>query len=175
MQEHRIHFSFRTAESVTALAAEDRELIEAAIQALDKSYAPYSRFRVGAAARLAGGQIISDGNQENASYPLCLCAEQTLTGAIRSIDPSAVIEVMAITAYAEDGRPLPPVAPCGGCRQILAEWEDRQGQSIRILLKGTYPKVVEISSCSELLPLTFHGSFLPGQPTVSNPESADWQ
>ena len=167
MQEHRVQFSVTTAESPEELVHADRLLIEAATSALQKSYAPYSRFRVGAAARLSDGQIISDGNQENASYPLCLCAEQTLTGAIRSIDPQAVITDLAITAFAEDGRPLPPIAPCGACRQILLEWEKRQGEPIRILLKGTESQIIVISRCADLLPLAFGGQYLPGQPMVS--------
>ena len=139
----------------------DRTLLAEARRAVEKAYAPYSHFRVGAAARLAGDRVLSSANQENASYPLCLCAEQTLTGAIRSLDAAAVIEAIAITARRGDGEHIPPAAPCGACRQILFEWERRQGSPIRILLQGSGSQVTEFAQCQDLLPMAFNESFLP--------------
>lgn len=161
MQEHSVQIKIISWEREDEMAEVDRILLAEARAALNKAYAPYSRFRVGAAARLADGQMVSSANQENASYPLCLCAEQTLTGAIRSLDAAAVIAAIAITARRDDGAPIPPAAPCGACRQILLEWERRQGSPIRILLQGSKNQVVEFAQCQDLLPMAFNESFLP--------------
>lgn len=170
MHSKRLHFDIKIFDSKTELNASDRKLIREAKDAILKAYAIYSQFMVGAAALLEDGTILSSGNQENASYPLCLCAEQTLTGAIRSHDPNAVIKTIAITGFSLDERYLPPLAPCGGCRQILLEWELRQESPIRLLLKGTEDRVVMIGSCKDLLPLAFDGRYLPGQPLSKEPE-----
>ncbi len=135
-------------------------LLQAATQALQKAYAPYSGFRVGAALLLADGTIETGANQENAAYPMCLCAEQVALAAAAAHKPSAAPVMMAVTAM-HSHKPIGhPAAPCGACRQVLAEWETRFGQPIAILLKGETGPVYYFQRAKDLLPLAFDGSFL---------------
>ncbi len=136
------------------------EIILEARAALDKSHSPYSKFRVGAAARLDNGKVISGANQENASYPLCLCAEMVLLSAISSTYPNAKIETIAITARSNNRTIDMPISPCGACRQTMLEFENRQASPIAILLQGEIGPVYQISAVSDLLPVSFDGSLL---------------
>lgn len=136
----------------------DRQLIEAARQATYHSYAPYSHFSVGAAARLANGQLVSGSNQENAAYPSGLCAERTTLFYANSQYPDVAIEALAIAARNEQGEFVNrPIAPCGACRQVMLESEARQGKPLRLLLCGT-EGIYEIKQASHLLPLSFDAS-----------------
>ena len=136
------------------LSEEDRELVEAAKQATDGSYAPYSKFLVGAAARLQDGSIVSGANQENAAYPSGLCAERTALFAAGAQHPQQPVVALAIAA--RKGRQfLPqPISPCGACRQVISGVEERYGIPIRILLYGTEGVLVS-KGISPLLPLRF--------------------
>lgn len=136
----------------------DKALAEAAEAAAGRAYAPYSRFHVGAALRLADGTVVAGNNQENASFPAGICAERTALHAAMSQDPTAVVEVMAVMVpSAPGGRPVPP---CGICRQALAEQEKRQGRPMRVLLATPSGPVYELAGADVLLPLSFDASFL---------------
>lgn len=142
------------------LQADDAALLHEAGAALGKSYSPYSGFKVGAAAVLDNGAVVSAANQENAAYPLCLCAEMALLGAVSSAHPSAIIHTLAITVKSGGKVVDMPVSPCGACRQTIVEVEHRQGQPIRILLRGEVGAVYELASAQSLLPLSFDGGVL---------------
>jgi cytidine deaminase len=137
----------------------DRALAEAARQATHGSYAPYSHFHVGAAALLADGTVVTGANQENAAYPSGLCAERTTIFYAGARYPHLAVKALAIAANDEQGGPVSPIPPCGACRQVLLETEQRFGVSIRILLCGRH-EVYVVESASELLPLTFGSEFL---------------
>ena len=77
MEKKTLTIPYEEYASIDELGAADRALLEAAIEALKGSYAPYSRFNVGAAVRLADGTVVKGANQENAAYPSGLCAERT--------------------------------------------------------------------------------------------------
>lgn len=142
------------------LNAADRELLEAARQATLRSYAPYSHFSVGAAARLANGIIVSGTNQENAAYPSGLCAERTTLFYANSQHPDQPVETLAIAARNERGEYLDtPIPPCGACRQVMLETETRFGQPMRILLYGRQG-IYELESAGTLLPLSFGAEML---------------
>lgn len=143
--------------SVEALPAGDRELIAAASKAMESAYAPYSQFRVGAALRLVNDKIITGNNQENGAYPSGLCAERVAFFQAASRFPGNGISCMAIVA--SDPGPE-PAAPCGACRQVMLEYEQKQGTGIRILLATQQGMVRVIRSVSELLPLYFSGNWL---------------
>ena len=136
------------------LTAEDQELVTAAIGALANSYARYSHFNVGAALRLADGTIFIGANQENAAFPSGLCAERSAIFAAQSNRPDQPITTIAVAARNDKGLTENPISPCGGCRQVVLEIEDRYKQPVRILLYGTRG-IYCINSIKDIMPLSF--------------------
>ena len=139
------------------LSDADRQLIDSAREATQRSYAPYSHFSVGAAARLADGTVVTGTNQENAAYPSGLCAERTTLFYANSQYPDQPINTLAIAARTEKDFIETPIPPCGACRQVILETEKRYGQPIRILLYGR-ECIYEVKSIGDLLPLSFDAS-----------------
>ena len=137
------------------LSASDAELLKAAKNAIADAYAPYSRFRVGAAARLVNGEVVTGSNQENASFPAGICAERTLLSAVASRYPGVAIDTLAISYSNENGPSDRPISPCGICRQSLQEMEQRTGHPIRLVLGGLEGKVFVLPEAGQLLPLAF--------------------
>lgn len=135
----------------------DRALLNDAIEATQRSYAPYSHFSVGAAARLANGVVITGTNQENAAYPSGLCAERTTIFYANSQYPDQAVMTLAIAARTEKDLIDTPIPPCGACRQVILETERRHKQPIRILLYGK-KCIYEVESIEQLLPLSFDAS-----------------
>ena len=137
------------------LSTEDRQLVEQAIEATRRSYAPYSHFRVGAAVRLENGEIVIGCNQENAAYPSGLCAERTALFAAGAQYPDVPVKVLAVAARGTDGEMTEePTGPCGSCRQVIIESETRAKHPIRILLYGRRCVYI-IDGIRQLMPLTF--------------------
>lgn len=139
------------------LSPADRALIDAARKATERSYAPYSRFSVGAAAQLADGTVVTGTNQENAAYPSGLCAERTTLFYANSQYPGQPVVTLAIAAGTEKDFIDLPIPPCGACRQVILETEKRYNQPIRILLYGKQC-IYEVRSIGDLLPLSFDAS-----------------
>ena len=139
------------------LDPDEKRLINEAKIACTRSYAPYSSFHVGAAVLLNDGTIISGSNQENASYPNGLCAERVAVFYANSNYPQKTIVALAIVARDTNGFTEYPISPCGSCRQVLLESEQRGQQNIRVILYGTQ-KIVVFSHCKDLLPLSFDKS-----------------
>lgn len=133
---------------------DDRVLVKSAIEATNRSYAPYSNFNVGAAVRLDNGIILPGCNQENAAFGVTLCAERTALFSAGAQYPDAKVEAIAIAAKNAVGLLEEPIPPCGTCRQAMVETEKRSGRRLRILLYGT-KHVYVIDGISCLLPLTF--------------------
>ena len=137
------------------LSGEERHLIELAIEATNRSYAPYSKFCVGAAVRLDNGIEIIGCNQENAAYPSGLCAERTALFSAGAQYPDVPVRMLAIAAKGTHGElEDEPVPPCGSCRQVMIETETRSKAPLRILLYGR-KHVYVIDGLRELMPLTF--------------------
>lgn len=137
------------------LTDEERHLVELAIEATNRSYAPYSHFRVGAAVRLTDGTEVIGCNQENAAYPSGLCAERTALFAAGAQYPDVPVEMLAIAARGTDGQPTEePTGPCGSCRQVIIESETRSHRRMRILLYGS-KYVYVIDGIGQLMPLSF--------------------
>lgn len=132
----------------------DRALVEAAMEATKGSYAPYSKFRVGAAARLSNGVVFTGANQENAAYPSGLCAERTTLFAANAQYPDQPVLALAIAARKGHRFLASPISPCGACRQVISGVEDRFGLPVRILLYGT-EGVYVVDGIDALLPLRF--------------------
>ncbi|PLX01204.1 MAG: cytidine deaminase, partial [Marinilabiliales bacterium] len=146
------------------LDADDIKLIERAREAAKRAYAPYSKFSVGAALLLENGKIIEGNNQENAAYPSGLCAERVAMFYANSRYPETPIVAMAITAHSKGGFIKEPVPPCGSCRQVLMETENRFNSPIRVILAGS-KKIAVLENVKSLLPLNFDNDFITG----SNP------
>lgn len=139
------------------LTAEERLLVDSAVAATDHSYAPYSHFNVGAALRLADGSVVVGANQENASFPVGMCAERSALFNAQSNHPEQPIVAIAIAARNENGLMAEPVSPCGVCRQAMLELERRYNRKIRIYMYGTR-HVYVADSAQDLLPLSFTDS-----------------
>ena len=139
------------------LTEADRTLLQAAMDATKRSYAPYSKFSVGAAARLNNDVIVTGTNQENAAYPSGLCAERTTLFYANSQYPDEAVATLAVAARTERDFLDAPIPPCGACRQVILETEKRFNQPMRILLYGK-EEVYEVKSIRDLLPLSFDGS-----------------
>ncbi|MCD7816016.1 MAG: cytidine deaminase [Bacteroides sp.] len=141
------------------LSEADRELMDAAVEATRRSYSPYSKFAVGAAVRLQSGTIVTGSNQENAAYPSGLCAERTTLFYANSRYPDEAVETLAIAARNGQGFLESPIPPCGACRQVMLETEQRFNHPMRILLYSQHD-IYEIRGTKDLLPLSFGSEFL---------------
>ncbi len=141
------------------LSAEDRILVDKAKDATKRSYAPYSHFSVGAAALLENGMIVTGTNQENAAYPSGTCAERTTLFYAGSQYPEQPVLALAIAA--QNGKDFldTPIPPCGACRQVLMETEQRYHHPMRIILYGK-KEIFIVNGTKNLLPLSFGSSFL---------------
>lgn len=150
----RINRSFELEEwKAEELESADRELLQAAHRACSSAYSPYSKFNVGAAVRLASGIILQGSNQENAAYPSGLCAERVAFFAAGAQHPGDSIVAAAVVTYR--AMPVLEFSPCGGCRQVLLETEDRQGNAIRFLMQTGDSNVLVSANVSQFLPLSF--------------------
>lgn len=141
------------------LGREDKELIEEARNAATNAYAPYSRFKVGAAIRLMSNKIVKGANVENAAFPSGLCAERTAISNCVSNYPGDKPVTIAIAAMYEDTFTEEPVPPCGNCRQVITEEESKNDNKIRVILSGK-SKILIFESCSHLLPIQFNSKNL---------------
>ena len=160
MKKEEVRFGFDVYESSKDLSSEDRLLIDAARKVTEKAYAPYSNFQVGAVAKLKNGETISGTNQENASYPVGICAERVLLASAAMLHTNIPVETMAIAYHNLNGESDHPVSPCGMCRQYIAEYETRMKQPIRLILSGMNGKVFIVEKAGQLLPLSFGGEDL---------------
>jgi len=155
MQKKKQTFSFEIFDSAGELEAADAALLSSAQQATQTAYAPYSRFRVAAVARLSSGKTVIGTNQENASFPAGICAERVLLSVVSSQATQDLIQAIAISYSNETGKSDRPISPCGICRQSLQEYEQRYHQPIRLILGGLHGKIYIIPKASLLLPLAF--------------------
>lgn len=132
----------------------DHNLVEQAKKATETSYAPYSKFNVGAAVLLENGETISGSNQENAAFPSGTCAERTTIFYASAHFPGVRFCKLAIAAFTDGEFIEEPISPCGACRQAILEYEKLGGQPIEILLAGRN-KVYKLQGIRSLLPLSF--------------------
>ena len=155
MKENRIEISYKVYDEISELSKEDAWLLNEAREVTNHAYAPYSNFFVGAVAKLVNGEIVAGTNQENASYPVGICAERVLMASASTLYPGIAIETMAISYHSENGNSNQPIAPCGMCRQSLQEYEMRVKKPIRLILGGLQGKIYVFEKASQLLPLGF--------------------
>ncbi len=140
--------------SLDELSHDDRTLIDEAIEATQNSHSPYSHFKVGAALRLSNGSIVRGSNQENIAYPSGLCAERTAMFAASAQHGDMPFDTLAIVARNPEGV-LCGASPCGACRQVMAEYESRQGRKMRIVVYFSETKILIFDNVESLLPFSF--------------------
>jgi cytidine deaminase len=164
MQKRKIEFEFQEYAGIDELAPADAALLREAMKATGNAFADFSNFKVGAAARVKDEREIYIGsNQENASYPVGICAERALLAAVASkFGTKKIIETMAISY--DNGntgkKSNQPISPCGMCRQALLQYEDNSSHSIRLILSGKEGKIFILNTAKHLLPLAFTGEEL---------------
>ena len=146
--------------SIEELSEGDRQLLEHASNAADLAYAPYSNFYVGAALLLENGKMLRGNNQENVAYPSGLCAERVAIFAAGAQFPDIPITTIAVTAKSKSFKVNEPVSPCGACRQVMAEYENRYGSNIRLILQGEEGRIHITDSVKVLLPFMFNSEKL---------------
>jgi len=150
----------RAFDKLQDMLEEDRALLAAATQVAQQAYAPYSGFQVGAAVLLENGEVVAGSNQENMAYPSGLCAERVAVFAASSAFPDVPIRKIAIIARSEEVKMDDPVTPCGACRQVIAEYENKQGKPIQVLLGSADGVCWVADSILSLLPFSFHAEGL---------------
>lgn len=154
MKEQIIELSYRIY-ALDELPEESRKLVDAALEATQRSYAPYSHFYVGAAVMLDNGIIVTGNNQENVAFPSGLCAERTALFYANAQYPEVPVKALAIVARDSSGKVTEaPISPCGACRQVMLETENRFGKPMQILLASA-EEVIVVERASALLPLAF--------------------
>lgn len=146
--------------SIKDLTLKDAELLVAAKKMVKTAYAPYSEFHVGAAVLLENGEIIAGNNQENAAYPSGLCAERVALFYAGSQYPTIAIKTIAISVKSKNVIISEPLSPCGGCRQVIAEYENKFKKHIRIIMSGEKGQIYIAKSIESLLPLMFSKKYL---------------
>lgn len=155
MKKEEYQFLYDVYNSIEELNEPDAWLVNEAREVTAAAYAPYSNFNVGAVAKLVNGEIVAGTNQENAAYPVGLCAERVLLSTAATTYPNVAIESIAISYHNINGVSDHPISPCGMCRQSLVEYEERMKQPIRLILSGMEGKVIIVEKASSLLPLSF--------------------
>ena len=154
MTSKEIKIAYREYANIDQLESMDRALAEAAIEAMSGSYAPYSKFNVGAAVRFEDGEIVKGANQENAAYPSGLCAERTALFYASASRPDKSIISIAIAGGQNGSLCREPVTPCGACRQVMAQYQLKGGKPMSVILIGS-EKVWIFDKVEDLLPLIF--------------------
>lgn len=160
MKKVEIKTQITVFDSIEELSNTVKDLMHKAIEVKNTAYAPYSKFKVGAALLLEDGIIITGNNQENAAYPSGICAERVAVWKASSDFPNHKILKLAISASSSSQLTKEPVAPCGACRQTLSEYELKQKDNIEVYFMGEIGKVIKTDSLLDLLPIAFDKSFL---------------
>lgn len=160
MKKNSLSIVLEIYDHINELPDQIKKLMLEAQKARELAYAPYSRFKVGAAVLLANEQIVLGNNQENAAYPSGLCAERVAVFAAGANYPETEIKAIAITARAGDRILTEPIAPCGSCRQAMAEYEYKQHSPIEVFFMGEDGPVYRLKSVADLLPFGFSSKYL---------------
>lgn len=160
MKKMTIRTDYECYETLEEMQEVDRQLLLLAKASLENSYSPYSNFKVGAAVLLRNGQLLGGSNYENASYPLCICAEQTVLTTAANLHPGVAPLALAIAIKNPAQVIDRPGLPCGACRQVICETEMKNNQPIRVILQGETGPIFIFENGLDLLPLAFDKTFL---------------
>lgn len=154
MKAVRLDVNYTEYSSIEEMEPCDIELVNAAIEARKGSYAPYSKFNVGAALRLDDGTIVKGANQENAAYPSGLCAERTAMFWCNANYPDRTMTSIAIVGGFGSSLSENPCSPCGACRQVMAEYQTLSGRPMSVIMYGT-KKTWKFEKVDDILPFIF--------------------
>ena len=154
MKKVTLDIDFIEYSSLEEMDPQDQEVVKAAIEAQKGSYAPYSNFNVGAAVRLEDGTIVKGANQENAAYPSGLCAERTAMFAAGATYPGVPMTTLAIVGGFGFTLSETPCTPCGGCRQVMAEYQTAGKRPLSVIMFGT-EKTWKFEKVDDILPFIF--------------------
>lgn len=154
MRTEELKITVYTYTSVTDLPEESRRLVDLAREATQKAWAPYSKFKVGAALELENGEIVTGNNQENIAFPSGLCAERVALFYAGSQYPGVAVRRIALAAYTEGTFISNPVFPCGDCRQVMLEHQNRVKKPVEVIMYGEN-EIKVVKSVRDLLPLPF--------------------
>lgn len=160
MKEIIVTSTISVYDSMSKLSSIEQTVMQKAIDMLDNVYAPYSEFYIGAAALTDEGNIYGGCNQENASYPLCICGERVALYNAGANEPKTPIQMLAIVSHNPKNFIDKPISPCGACRQVISEFAMRHKQDYPILLKGDSDIIYRLKSSRELLPFGFDSRYL---------------
>jgi cytidine deaminase len=155
IEQVQLNITYEVVSSPEELTDQERQVFYLAQKATNNAYAPYSNYLVGAALSLSDGSLHQGTNQENAAYPSGLCAERTLLFGVGSNYPDKTIEVMAVTVRRRHEDHFLKACSCGACRQVMAEYQNRQNAPIRLIMQGDNGQVIRLKSVEDLLPFMF--------------------
>jgi len=159
MQEKKIELSFILAH-LSELSAEEQQLVSNAKSAFKTAYAPYSGFLVGASVLLENGEVINGSNQENVAYPSGLCAERVALFYAGAKYPNIKVNTIAVSVLSKNFEVTDVISPCGACRQVMAEYEDKQDKPIKVILHSPTDEVLIANRVEDLLPFMFKSPLL---------------
>ena len=160
MRKEQFVCPYEVYDTMEELPQQDAELMRRAHEAARNAYAPYSKFNVGAALRLANGAVVLGNNVENAAYPSGLCAERVAMFAAMAQYSGVPFEALAVTAWSASKSIEEPVAPCGACRQVMVEVEQVSKQPLRVLCQGDTGPIMVFDGVESLMPFIFLDKFL---------------
>jgi len=160
MEKKTYQFEMMEYSSSDELQKEESNLLFEAHKAVESSYAPYSKFHVGAAVLLEDGTIVKGSNQENAAYPSGLCAERVALFSASAQYPNLAVTAIAITVHSEKNKIDEPLPPCGACRQVMSEYEYKGGHNMKVIMQGESGNIQIVDRADYLLPLTFNPEHL---------------
>ena len=160
MRKEQFVCPYEVYDAVEELSQQDAELMHRAHEAARNAYAPYSKFNVGAAVRMANGEIVTGNNIENAAYPSGLCAERVAIFGAMAKFPNVAIEALAITAHSSSKPITEPVAPCGACRQVMVEAEQVSKHPLRVMCQGETGPIMVFDGIETLVPFIFQNTLL---------------
>ena len=155
MSNQQYQFQYRMHAHWNELSPLDITLVHEAFKAMDNAYAPYSRFKVGASVRLETGAVICGSNPENIAVPSGLCAERVALNYVGANFPGITIDTLVVVAQGELMPEDHLLSPCGGCRQVMLESENRQSTPIRVILVNQDQRTMIIETVKDLLPFGF--------------------
>lgn len=160
MKHKKLEVHYTEYTQIEDLESDVREMVIKAKEATATAYAPYSLYKVGAAVKMANGEIIKGSNQENVAYPSGLCAERVALYAASSQFPNEDVESIAVTVDHQFSTEDELFSPCGACRQAMAETELKSGKKIEIIVHSPDGITRIFKGIGQLLPFSFHNSGL---------------